>query len=290
MLTLVVAIAGTAIVAFLVRFAKRVHALDRARVLAPARSRVPTFVAAPVRDALDAAGVTVPVHVALQCWALAALVAGALASAVSFALGAAAAAAALAGAPIALHMARGRARRKIAAAVPDLLDRCAIELRGGGTVHTALDGCSAGDGPLGGDVRRVCGRIAVGASITEALDQWTRERDAPGVRAAAGALALAASVGGACADALEALAASLRARLAVIAEAEAMSAQARLSAVVVGVAPIGFLAWSAVVDPGPLRVLTGSFAGRLCLVAALVLEALALVWSRRVLREETAWS
>jgi tight adherence protein B len=110
------------------------------------------------------------------------------------------------------------------------------------------------------------------------------------VRAAAGALALGAAVGGACASALDGLAASLRGRLSVIAEARALSSQARLSAIVVGAAPVGYLAWSTVVDPGPLRALVSSTAGQVCLLLAVALEALAVVWMRRVLREEAAWS
>jgi tight adherence protein B len=174
--------------------------------------------------------------------------------------------------------------------VPDAVERCALELRGGGTIATAIDALAQHDGPLAADFARVRERCALGAPIDDAIARWAGERDAPGVQPAAGALALGASVGGACADALDGLAASLRGRLAVMAEARALSAQARLSAIVIGTAPVGYLAWSAIVDPGPLQSLVRSFAGRSCLVAAFVLEAGAVVWMRRVLREDDAWS
>jgi tight adherence protein B len=193
------------------------------------------------------------------------------------------------GSPVGLQCARGRGRRRAAAAVPEALERCAMELRGGGTIPIAIAALAERDSPLAPDFARVRDRCALGAPFDDVMARWSGERDAPGVRAAAGALALGVSVGGACADALDALAASLRSRLAVMAEARALSAQARLSAIVVGAAPVGYLAWSAVVDPGPLQTLVGSFAGRMCLVFAIALEAAAIGWMRRVLRED-AWS
>ena len=92
------------------------------------------------------------------------------------------------------------------------------------------------------------------------------------------------SMGGRAADAIDGLAASFRRRLDVIAEANALSAQARLSAVVVGAAPIGYLAFSAMVDPGSVAALVGTGVGRTCLVVGLGLEVLAAWWIRRILR------
>jgi Flp pilus assembly protein TadB len=76
----------------------------------------------------------------------------------------------------------------------------------------------------------------------------------------------------------------LRHRLDAVAEAHALSAQARLSAVVVGAAPLGYLAFSAMVDARAVTALVGTGVGRVCLVAGLALEALAALWIRRILR------
>ncbi|MCU1429447.1 MAG: Flp pilus assembly protein TadB [Actinomycetia bacterium] len=290
MLTVAIAIVGGLVIAHLVRFARRAHTIDRALTLVPASSRLPAWLATPLADALDAAGVQWLPITALQSWALSVLVAGALGSVLSVGFGCFSAFGAAVAGPVGLRLARGRRRRLVAGAVPDLLERAALELRSGSTVASALDALASGGGPLAADLARVRDRCALGASVTDAVGRWADERDAPGVRAAAGALALASSVGGACADALEGLAASLRSRLAVVAEAHAMSAQARLSAIVVGASPIAYLAWSAVVDPGPLRALIGTAAGRGCLGAALGFEALAVLWVRHILREEAAWS
>jgi tight adherence protein B len=289
MLSVVVAPAGVASVVVLVRVARRARTVERATALRPSRS-VPAWIARPLGAALRAAGLDLDVPAALAWWAVGAITTFALGSVVSPVLGLLGAAGAIAGAPIGLRWARGRGRRRSAAAVPVALERCALELRAGGTVASAIEAVADHDGPLAHDFARARERVALGAAVPDAVAQWATECDAPGVRAAAGALALAATVGGPCAGALDGLATSLRERLAVIAEARAQSAQARLSAIVVGVAPIGYLAWSAVVDPGPLRTLLGSFAGRLCVAVAIGLEALAVVWMRRILREEAAWS
>jgi tight adherence protein B len=104
------------------------------------------------------------------------------------------------------------------------------------------------------------------------------------VQAVSGALALAVSVGGACAVALEGLGASLRAREATMREAQALSAQARLSAVVVGAAPLGYLGFVSITDPGSLDALLATSAGRICLLVGLALEALGALWMRALLR------
>ena len=108
----------------------------------------------------------------------------------------------------------------------------------------------------------------------------------PGTRAAAGALAVATTMGGRSADAIDGLATSLRHRLDAEAEARALSAQARLSAVVVGAAPLGYVVFAGVVDPTSVTALVGTGVGRVCLVLGLGCEALAAVWIRRILASE----
>jgi tight adherence protein B len=116
------------------------------------------------------------------------------------------------------------------------------------------------------------------------LAAWARERPVPGVGAAAGALALCATVGGRAADALEGLSSSLRDRIAVVAEAEALSAQARMSALVIGGVPFAYLGWSALVDPAGLATITGTAVGRFCFGVGVALELVGLWWMRRIVR------
>ena len=100
----------------------------------------------------------------------------------------------------------------------------------------------------------------------------------------AAALEVAATVGGRSAAALEGLAAGLRDRHDTQREAAALSAQARVSALVVGLAPLGSLAFSVLADRRVPAALVGTGPGRICLAAGIGLDALAFVWMHRVLR------
>ena len=147
-------------------------------------------------------------------------------------------------------MLRTRAHRRYAAALPLALEQIAAHLRGGGTVGHGVAALAGGDGPLAGDLRRVQARADLGVGLADALAAWPVERGVGDVRAVAGALAVAETLGGRSAHALDGLAASLRDRIGAAAEARSLSAQARLSAVVVGASPLAYLVFSALVDPG----------------------------------------
>jgi tight adherence protein B len=280
----VAGVIGSATVVACMRAARRAEVRDRL----PAGDRtlrVPAPIAARIASMLDAAALTVTVEQACATWAYAVIVATVLGlgfGGVQAALATGAGAAV--GIPAVVLVLQGRGIRRLTAAVPDVLDQIAAELRAGGTIATAVAAIATTDGPLAGDFARLDARVRLGATVPQGLQVWTKERRVPGVGACAGALALCATVGGPASDALEALASSLRGQIAVAAEARALSAQARMSAVVVGGAPLLYLAWSAVVDPHALHALAATPTGHACLVAGLALEVLGAWWMRRILR------
>jgi tight adherence protein B len=281
-----VAIVGTVIAAWFAQRARNYAVADRLRPPATETSRrVPAWVHERIAAALEAAAVEISVERALSTWMWSVTVGGVL----GFGFGGPQIALGLGllagvGAPaIVMSMCERRARL-VAAAVPETLERVASELRSGGTVATAISAVAHAEGPLASDMARVDTRVRLGASLAEALGAWARERTVAGIDASAGALVLCSSVGGRSADALDGLATSLRDRLAVAAEARAVSSQARMSAVVVGGAPVAYIAWSAVVDPHALQVLTGTGFGRVCLVLGVGLEALGAWWMRSIVR------
>jgi tight adherence protein B len=184
-----------------------------------------------------------------------------------------------------LALLAGRADRAARAALPGVLDHVVAQLRAGGTVPDALRALAQRDGPLRHDFRRVTARLDLGATVEESLHGWAEERPVAGVRAAAGALTMVLALGGAAASPLEGLAVSLRNDETAAGEARALSAQARVSAVVVGLAPLVYLAFSTMTDPASARVLVDSFLGRVCLVTGLGLEVLAVVWMRALVKE-----
>lgn len=187
----------------------------------------------------------------------------------------------IAGGIIGLRLSRNRAEQKFVVLFPVFLEQIAAALRGGAAVGEALRAVTM-PGALGTDLDRVGARIALGVGLGEALAVWPLEHPRPEVRATAGALAIAATLGGRSANALDGLAQSLRERVGARAEARALSAQGRLSALVVGGAPIGFLAFSALTDPGSVGLLVNTGTGRICLVVGLALEGLGALWMRQI--------
>ena len=224
---------------------------------------------------------------ALCAWLTAVVVAAMLAAAVNPALSVPVALAGLVAGPVGVRIASGRADERVVLALPAALDRIAAELRAGGTVAEAVRGFSLDDGPVAPDLGRVATRLELGIGLNDALANWRRERPLPGVDAVAGALSVAGTLGGASAGALEGLAASLRARAAATSEARALSAQSRASAVVVGLAPIGYLAFASAADPGSVSVLLDRGVGRICLALGLAMETCAALWMRALLRRST---
>jgi len=281
MTTLVVALCGTGASAWLARQARRYAVLDRMRV--PTGRRLPAWLDARLVLMLDDAAIETPALQVVQMWGLLALVVAMVGVALDVQLAFVGVAAVVLGGPLVLHALRHRRSRAVTAAIPDALERVAAELRAGGTVASAIDWLGTDPGPLAADFARVQARVQLGAGLPDALQGWARERPASGARSVAGALAVAHIQGGRSADALDSLATSLRERLGVVAEAHALSAQARYSALVVGIGPLVYLGFSMVVDRRAIDALIGTDLGRLCAVAALVLEGAGAWWMRRVL-------
>ena len=285
MRVVVVLVAGVAATCALGRAARRFAIVDRLRpaTSSPRSRHLPAGLERRVARAIENAALGITAAQACSTWALACLVAGILGAALG---GAPIALAAVLGAgiaaPVVVHSMRHRRARQIAGAVPEVLDRIGAELRAGGTISSAVTGVAGGEGPLAADFARIELRTRIGATPEDALAAWARERPAPGVGAAAGALAMCATVGGRAADALEGLSSSLRDRIAVAAEAEALSAQARMSALVIGGVPFAYLAWTALVDPAGLAAITGTAVGRACFAIGVALELFGLWWMRRI--------
>jgi tight adherence protein B len=287
MTAVAVALLGTLASIRLALGARRAPVADRARRLRARRSLpIPRAVRRRLTAALARADVDLAPDDAVRLWLLATVVLAGLGAALTTVAAVPFGLAGLAGGPAALWWCRNRGDARAAAALPGALDRVAAGLRAGTTVGESLHELAGAAGPLGPDLRRLDARRSLGVGLADALDGWARERPLPGVRAVTGALALAIDVGGACSVALEGLGESLRAREAATKEARALSAQARVSALVVGSAPLAYLAFASAADPASLDRLLTTGPGRACLVAGLVLEALGAWWMHVLLRGE----
>jgi tight adherence protein B len=283
-LTVAVAVVGPLVVAALVAAARRAAVAERTRALGQGRRwRLPARARAKVSRALADADLAFEPEPAIEVWAGATLAAGVVAVAMSPGLVPPALVLAGGGPPAVLWVLRTRAHRRYVAALPLVLEQIGAHLRGGGTVGQGVAALADGDGPLAPDLRRVQARADLGVGLADALAAWPVERHVDDVRAVAGALAVAETLGGRSAHALDGLAASLRDRLGAAAEARSLSAQARLSALVVGASPLAYLVFSALVDPASVGLLVRTGAGRLCLGLGLALEVVAVLWMRRIL-------
>lgn len=281
----VLVIVGPLTCAGLIAAGRRAAVADRARSLGPrSRWRIPERVRVRLLGALRDADIGWTPEAAVEYWAIGGVAVALLAGSLAPLFAIPALLVALAAGPVALVLARGRRERAFAVGLPAALEQFAAELRGGGTVASAVRRLAGAAGPVAGDLQRVHVRTQLGLPLADALAGWPAAHDVPGVRAAAGALSVATTMGGRAADAIDGLATSLRHRLDAVAEARSLSAQARLSAVVVGAAPLGYLAFSTLVDPTAVTALVDTGVGRVCLVVGLGLEALATWWIRRILR------
>lgn len=281
---LAIGVGGLAVVA-LGRAAWRAGSTGRVRDLAPrGQRRLPRALRVRLLDALDAADVAVTPEDAVRIW-LASLAGAALVgAALAPPLGLVVAVAVGVGAPAALVAARVRRDRRLVAALPPLLEGVAAELRGGGTVTGALERLAGGPGSLGSDMAVLCGRTDLGSTPVDALEAWANERPLPGVAECAGALAIAWETGGKAAVALVNLGTALRERAGAVDEARALSAQTRASAVVIVAAPIAYLVFASIVDPGSVSTLVGTPVGWICLTVGLGLDGAAMAWMRRIMR------
>src|SRR5204863_4152946 len=163
---------------------------------------------------------------AIELWAGAVGAAGLVSAAMSPGLVLPALLFTIAAAPATLWVLRTRAHRRYAGALPLALEQIAAHLRGGGTVGQGVAALAGGGGPLAGDLRRVQARADLGVGLADALTAWPVECDIADVRAVAGALAVADTLGGRSAHAPDGLAPSVRARARAAADARSLAGPA----------------------------------------------------------------
>lgn len=276
------------VVAALARGAARARAAERARAglsaLAPARRSgrsvgvpVPPIVVAASR----AAGVAPASAVGLwRAWCLAVPAAPAVGLVVGGPGAALVAGATVFAVPAGwLWSRRGRGDAQYEAAVPALLDDLAAQLRSGASLLQALRAAAdRSDSPPALDLAEVVDAVDRGGSPVSALDGWAERQPLPAVSLTVAALVVGTDAGGAHAGAIEGVAASVRERRASAQEATALAGQARASALVMTVVPLAFAAVASSLDPRVAHTLLATPIGLACLVAGLVLDAVAGAW------------
>ncbi|MEU9235110.1 type II secretion system F family protein [Streptomyces subrutilus] len=184
--------------------------------------------------------------------------------------------------------ARERARAARAAEVVALCGAVVGELRAGAQPGQALTAAirRTADGPGGPGPAEagVLAAAAFGGDVPGALRQAARERGAEGLAGMAACWRVSVDGGAGLAAGLDRLEGALRAERDRQESLRAQLAGARSTAVVLALLPLVGLLIGTGLGADPLRVLLHTPVGWGCLVAGAVLEALGLLWCRRIVR------
>ena len=191
-------------------------------------------------------------------------------------------------APVALVGWAVRARRvradAIAHEVPDAFRSLSSAMGAGRTLAQAVAYVGAhGDGELAREFGRASLEISCGMPASDALGELAERVDAPGVDLMVAALMVSAKTGAPLQGLFLRSAALAERRFELERELMAKTAQVRLSARIVCVLPLGLVGLLAMVSPD-FRHGVATPAGLACVVVALVLDALALMTIRRLMK------
>ena len=137
--------------------------------------------------------------------------------------------------------------------------------------------------PARSGLQRLVADIDVGVSLDDAVRNWALREGTADADLVAGALDLHRRTGGDLPGVLEQVGSTIRDRVAVQREVRSLTAQARLSAWILGLLPIGFFAFLWLTARSDIEGALSTPAGVTCLLAGLLLEALAVVWIRSLL-------
>ena len=178
---------------------------------------------------------------------------------------------------------RVRNRRRFAAALPELVEALARELRAGAPLRVAMvDAAEATGGPIRRDAVALRRRLDAGQPPDEVLRWWAAHRRSPELDTVAAAVATGRRLGSEFASGLDALAATMSDRRTIAAEARAQAAQAHASAVLLVAAPIVFCIVMSAIDPASTRFLIGTPLGWATVSASLTLDVIGALWMYRL--------
>jgi tight adherence protein B len=175
---------------------------------------------------------------------------------------------------------RGRHRiRERRAAVIELCDGIGAELVAGRAPDIALAHAAA---VLDEELRTALIAVSAGGDVAAQLDQVAGLPGAEGLRLLAGCWRIGAERGGMFAGVVEGLAAALRDEEAHRAEVAAQLAGPKATARLLAALPLLGLAMAAALGARPLAFLFGTLPGVACLFTGIGLDALGLLWTRRL--------
>ena len=176
-------------------------------------------------------------------------------------------------------------RRAVERGLPDVAVAVADALGVGRSPRAALaSAASSLEGPVGREMERLAGALALGAPTREALAAFRRRIDSPRVDAFAAALLSQQLAGGDLATLLRRFAAAARDRDRTEADARSATAQARFTGLLVAAMPVGAALLAELLSPGFVAGLISNAASATMLVLAAALQVVGFTAIRRLSR------
>jgi len=167
----------------------------------------------------------------------------------------------------------------------EVVEATSLGVRSGLSIRQALE-FAAGEipSPMAPHLGRLLAEQSVGTPLEDALDGFADQLDSDDARLFVLILSVHARSGGNLAGALNEVASTIHHRVEVRRELRALTAQGRISGAILGTLPIGFFLVLAAASHRDLEPVYHSRAGVAMIAAGLLLEGLAYLWIRRLLR------
>jgi tight adherence protein B len=184
-----------------------------------------------------------------------------------------------------IRLRRRRRLRAFALQLPFALDLIKSSLEAG---HSLVRGLQVvvqefAD-PLGSEFRRVVERGRLGMTVPHALEELLRRVPDDDLRLLVVAVKVQSEVGSSLATIIGRLSEIVRTRQRLHAQIHAMTAQSRMSGIIVGLLPVAVLGAFSLIQPSYTQVLFHDPMGVLAVKAVIVLDVMALLTIRRILR------
>jgi tight adherence protein B len=182
------------------------------------------------------------------------------------------------------RQARGQAELK-ERELAELSEGIALAVRSGLSVTQAIEFVAPEvEQPLRRSVDELVARQRLGRSFENSLRLFGREMATDDARLLVVILSVHAKAGGNLAAALDEVTTTIRNRIAIRRELRALSAQGRISGLILASLPIGFALVLATTSRDELAPIYRSATGMLMVAGGLLMEAIAFLWIRRLLR------
>jgi tight adherence protein B len=181
----------------------------------------------------------------------------------------------------------GPEREAVDRRVQEFADAVASAVRGGQSIARAVE-FAATDArpPLEDAAQEFLSVRAAGAPFQPSLERFAERVGTDESRLLALVLGIHHRAGGDVGAALDEVSGTIRHRLGLRRELRVLTAQGRISGLVLGVLPVGFFLVMALTSRAQMQPVLRSMAGTVMVTTGFLLDALALLWIRRLLRIE----